>query len=375
MNQTISEQVPAVKFLLLQVLRGVAVVLVVHFHAIEAQTLYLDSSNHSWQEGFVHLKTFGAVGVDLFFVISGFIIVYTSRRYLQRGAGGEFFLKRLLRIVPLYWLVTGLVLVSQWALKQPVAGVEVWKSLLFFPFFDEERFIMPVLAVGWTLSFELLFYLLTALLLFSKSRHYMLWVILLLLLAISAGWWFPSPESWLVFATNPMLYEFVYGTVIGLLYLKTSQQKGFTSGLFPKRLVLVGAVGFLATLLVGYEHMGFLAATLSGEGAFMRALLWGLPSAFVVAGCVFLETSQVITVPRFLLALGDASFSIYLMHTFPIKALTVFWNKFELPFLDWFVLLATLLSVLVGWFFHVLVERRMLTWANSVFLPKQPLSR
>ena len=114
--------------------------------------------------------SFGAAGVDIFFVVSGFIMVVTTMK--RDMAPGEFLLHRIARIVPVYWVVTILLFAIVMYGFKPVGIMRMqpdWlaKSLLFIPF-DRDGRVEPIISVGWTLNYEMFFYLLFALGLFVR---------------------------------------------------------------------------------------------------------------------------------------------------------------------------------------------------------------
>jgi len=155
--------IAASNFLTIQALRAIAALLVVVYHAFDMWGARIDSAapGISW--------TNGAAGVDIFFVISGFVMVASSRRIAsQPHAGWTFIQQRIVRIVPLYWLLTTakLILVfffADLALRSGIDFDYVARSYLFFPVVDGAGHFRPLLPVGWTLTYEFLFYLLFAL--------------------------------------------------------------------------------------------------------------------------------------------------------------------------------------------------------------------
>lgn len=286
----------------IQILRAVAALMVVVHHVSDA----LKRDGLNW---FVHslgsLDQVGAAGVDLFFVISGFIMVHVGGSGFQgtREAIG-FLRRRFLRIYPAYWIVTG-VAISIWAAgvgfrSQQVDVVYLVKSLLCFPMFRH-----PLVDQGWTLSFELYFYVLFALgmfLLKSPGRF-----------VITAGAWFFL--SWLAgqatgialitrFLGNPMLFEFLAGAVVGILHRR---------GRIPTR-PLLGAVALVLAIVV------------LGTGAAMgvdwrwRTVVWGGPATLVLVASLSLPQVRGDR-GNPLLVMGDASYSIYLVHGFATMAL------------------------------------------------------
>jgi exopolysaccharide production protein ExoZ len=118
--------------------------------------------------------TFGGGGVDIFFVISGFIMVYTTQSH--HVGPFSFFVNRVVRIVPIYWLLT--LAVFTLAVIAPhllgatrAAPSELLKSLLFIPFAKSNGAVQPILFLGWTLNYEMFFYMLFALGPFSENAQ------------------------------------------------------------------------------------------------------------------------------------------------------------------------------------------------------------
>ena len=150
----------------IQVLRAAAALAVLFAHLWPALAQF-------GNENIIPNFTFGAAGVDLFFVISGFIMVYTSERLFgQRDGPGRFLTRRLIRIVPMYWALTTLVVVAWYGVKLPdhTTWTNVVGSYLFIPTLKPGGGTAPVLGVGWTLNYEMLFYFLFAITIMFQRR-------------------------------------------------------------------------------------------------------------------------------------------------------------------------------------------------------------
>ena len=153
----------------IQILRGMAALFVVFFHVSEMLLQYTDRQGIFCR--FASLWHTGAAGVDLFFIISGFVMVQSTRdKFQKNGSSSEFMLRRIIRIVPLYWLYTSVMLVLvllPFTLKNQVfSGWYTVASYLFIPVLNPASGLdLPLLAPGWTLSYEMYFYLIFALLL------------------------------------------------------------------------------------------------------------------------------------------------------------------------------------------------------------------
>ena len=289
----------------IQVLRGLAACAVVLLHAVPEGSQAIGA------------RGFGAAGVDLFFVISGFIMANVAK---DRSAL-EFLRDRLWRIYPLWWVA-----VLPWIFMVPRGPTAVLSSLTLWPVYAGGYYV-PVLKVGWTLSFELLFYLGMTLAIARGAALPLLAYGLFLVGALATS----SPL--MHFAGSPMTLEFLMGVVIAGL---------------PRRAVLgllvPAGIGLLA---LTSPAIGDVDSTLHPSWALWRAILWGCPAALVVWGALSLEPMfgrRLFDVP---VAIGDASYSIYLFH--PLVA-------FGLA-LPWMVRL--FLAIAVGWAMHLLVERRL----------------
>jgi exopolysaccharide production protein ExoZ len=289
----------------IQVLRGVAACAVVVLHA------YPDAQEAAGDVGY------GAAGVDLFFVISGFIMANVASGRTAR----EFIGDRLWRIYPLWWIA-----VLPWLFMVPRGGTFVLSSLMLWPIYPGGYYV-PVLKVGWTLSFELLFYLGVAAAIAARS------VVPLAIYAVFLIGALTTSSALLHFVGSPIVLEFLLGVLIARLPRRT-----FLGLLIPLGLCLVAITA---------PGIGDVEASLSPSWAFWRAIEWGVPAALIVWGALSLEGLLQYSAFDVPVALGDASYSIYLFH--PIVA-----HGFNLA---WPVRL--MLAIGAGWAMHVLVERRL----------------
>ena len=337
----------------IQGLRAVAALMVVFHHA------------HEQFPTFARLLPVnaGASGVDLFFVISGFVMTYTTG-LKSYGALG-FLERRLIRIAPLYYILTGftaLLLVSAPSLVHDsiFTPSSLVFSLLFWPQLNPggDGGVEPMLKLGWTLNFEVFFYVTFALFLrLSVGRRVVAMTMVLGLLVASAGFLHPA-EAPLSFWGRPVILEFALGCWVGLLDLK-----GWLSKIASPVFVCLIGLG-VAGLLV------FDDVDLSG-----RVVSRGAPALAVVLGTVGLERRGRVVTARPLLFLGDASYSIYLAHLYAVVFFRLIWTKLHLD-------TSTIISAIVfvgacvvtgaagGCLCHVLVERpltrRVRGWAEHL---------
>lgn len=240
----------------------------------------------------------GAVGVDIFFVISGLVIYLSTRD--KAIAPRQFLLQRLLRIVPAYWFYTLLMallllVASRWMPHQEFEWRHMLLSLVFVPAENPGGFgLYPTLSVGWTLNFEMFFYALFALAFFVRQRHQLVLITLALLLASEVLGRLGVLSH---FYNNDIIYEFLLGIGIGVLYRRGLVREGLW---LP--LAVLAAAGYAI-----YQM-----------DASSRLLHWGLPSALIVLSFIALE--PYFSGNRVLKMLGDCSYSVYLIHVLVLWA-------------------------------------------------------
>ncbi|WP_203099592.1 acyltransferase family protein [Skermanella rosea] len=292
-------------------MRAFAALLVVFHHA-----RYQITDFEVFYTGGVWL--FGQAGVDIFFVISGFIMWVTTS--LRPTAPGDFLRNRIVRIVPMYWLVTLAVAAAALLLPNLFRAVEltpehVLKSLFFIPHFypAAPNRIWPLLIPGWTLNYEMFFYLIFAAALFLP-RSLIIPAISALFAAISViGLVVPFEDPVLIFFADSIIMEFVAGMLIGRLYLEG-------------RLALP-AWAALSAIAVGLVWM---VALTPWEIPETRLLVWGIPAVLTVVGCLSLEFRDAIRKNGLLTLLGDASYSVYLTHILTLGVVRTAWNRLGL---------------------------------------------
>ena len=310
----------------IQALRGLAAVSVVVFHAFQ----WL--GDPFW---------IGAAGVDVFFVISGYIIWTVGSG--PEASPGVFFWRRLTRVAPAYWLATGVVIAiaALWPRLMPQVALSarhVALSLAFIQHHDPRGLPFPVLPPGWSLAFEAIFYGLFTLVLFAPEAARFRLIIAALVGVMLFGF-LDTPAYEL--GANPMMLQFAAG--VGLARLgQLGRRTGPRTGL----LLAAGGVVLLAAMwLTGLRSDLF------------RPLLWGVPAAMIVAGALALEPLAARQAPRALTALGNASYAIYLCH-FVTVDLTARAMGVLNPWV--FVPVAVAVSIGAGLAFHRLIERPLI---------------
>jgi exopolysaccharide production protein ExoZ len=317
-----------------------ALLVVVHHANHEAIDNGLASKDSLSFNGFID----GSLGVDIFFVISGLIMIITSRdKFGSRSNSFEFIKRRLARIVPLYWIFTILMLIAIAAVPRSLnhSAPSFWQfasSLLFIPVRDTAGLIQPVLGVGWTLNYEMLFYtVFTIAMLLPYTSGVSLIFGVLSTLAVTGIILPETSSAALVFWTSPIIMEFLFGMLLGI--------------------GLASSLGWIAPPL--------------------RWIAAGVPAAMIVAAAA-LGPQPAQSTPVSLLRLGgDASYALYLSHPFAINLTALLWR--HLPFSSpiAFVVGATSISLIVGIAVHLLVERPLLDLLHRrpVALMHHPLAR
>ena len=312
-----------------QAMRGLAAVMVLLLHATEVATERFGSRHQNWWAG--------AAGVDIFFVISGYVMSLSSGRLVRRQGGATEFLKRRLeRIVPIYWIATTLnVDLLLWVPALRFlwlrGSCHVVASYLFLPTWNTMHAALPVVPVGWTLNFEMLYYALFALALALKLPPLRMLTPLLIGMALV-----PLAVHARVYALltwcDPILLEFLFG-----MLLERAWRRGWK--LWPGVAWVVFCVAM--TLLVLFPRP---------DGTLLRPLLWGLPAVEDTVGR---------RVPPWMLLIGDASYSIYLTHGFVLPVVAMFLEA--MPWAEMRTMLPVLAASLAlclgaGWMFYRWIE-------------------
>ena len=283
-----------------QALRAVAALLVVVHHSL---TLWVEKISGSHQAAPSWMN--GTSGVDIFFVTSGFVMAISAPGLAgQPNKASTFLWRRLIRVAPLYWVFTTakiLMLVNVPSLSHKSLGGpwHVVASYLFVPSFNSQHEIFPILEVGWTLNFEMLFYLL-----FAAALAFELPLLTFLAPVLGALAWvgtFAQP-SWpaVTSLASPLVLEFFYGVLLGHFTLQRRLPGKFLSG-------VLFAVGLAAILTIPISRD-------------WRFLFWGVPAAAIVTAVVATEEPVGKRLPGWLLEAGNASYSLYLAHTFLLSA-------------------------------------------------------
>ena len=249
--------------------------------------------------------TVGAFGVDLFFIVSGFIMVYASDRLFgQRDAVLPFIARRVARIAPLYWIFTAaFAALAIWFGRVPghpqASATHIAASFLLLPALrPEDGAYLPVYSLGWTLNYEMFFYVCFALAL-SLSRARAVAALSAGLAALVLAGRFGALPWPLFYWANPIVLEFVFGLWLGLIH-----RAGWRLPTRPSTALSLIAIACVV-LYVPYID----------SASDWRGLAWGVPAAVLVACALGIETAGTSLPAKIATRVGDASYSLYLVHS------------------------------------------------------------
>ena len=350
-----------------QGLRALAVVLVVYAHSTDAA---LNLFGKSLQTDFFYLENWGAIGLDLFFVISGFIMTRVAPSYFGPGRWQDFLSKRAIRIFPLYWGLTVFSILTMLIGHQHISSLKVLKAVLFVPLFDGAKFVLPILHVGWSLSFEIYFYFLIGVLLFFNKRNFTGRLIFILGSLALIGSIQSFDNAMYKYITSPLLIEFMLGVLCGVVYdrlqqnTKLSKQIGYLS-------IIIGMTAAMGSIFWGYGQTSEVGPVLNNSNlALYRSINWGIPCAIFLLGCILLERNRLISTPRLVIRVGDASYSNYLLHGFLIRYILKGSIIISGIGADCTIILLTLSCTLASIPFYSLVEKPLTNFATNLFAKK-----
>lgn len=291
----------------LQYLRGIAALMVVFIHAKVAVNHFVPSTRLILpDQGFVQ---FGKYGVDIFFVISGMVMYITIGKCMRSDRGiGDFIIKRLIRVAPAFWMSLLLYAIALMVTgKIPDDAFRKFVTSAMFLFYPSESWkAETIYAISWTLNFEVYFYMSLALMccIFGKYGRVATGVLFCTYTFLFYNWGSLNFIQRLFF--SPIHLEFIFGMICGYVYQKKILQN-------IKLSVLCFAVGLF--LIVGTNVWGV------GDE---RIIYVGVPSLLCVLGAINISFNEKSFVHKALMKLGDASYSIYLIHTISFIVLSTF---------------------------------------------------
>jgi len=339
MNKAFEDKDRPSNLISLQMLRAIAAISVVYLHIV-----------HPYPNLF---PIFGKFGVDIFFVISGFVMALV----ISKGQSSSIFaISRISRIIPLYWMLTILVfllaLIKPSLLASTHADVtHLILSLFFIPHFREFGTLHPILAVGWTLNYEMFFYFCTWISILFVRRYY--FFINISLIALTYFFLGIQADNKVLntFFGNSYLFEFV----LGMLCFKF-----YTLQFFNKlHKVILIALPIICCWFMAYSEVNLYDLD--------RIFLYGIPSALLLLSLTSLESTSEIKnnfISRGFSSIGDASYAIYLSHLYVVEGLRrVLLNSFHIEnfYTNGGVFLVIFVVLVVGHFIYIYIDKPIST--------------
>ena len=339
----------------IQAMRGIACLLVFCIHALVTHG-GMGVDTIAW-----YFYPLGSAGVDIFFVISGFIITSVATRSADEPSPAlRFGLRRLIRIYPIYWIVFAIAVVAShhiFLAPEDMAQPSLWKEALLLTHNNTK------ILAAWSLAFEIYFYFVVTFILFIAPKRFLpiLWAWCAATLAASIyAAFFPTDWEWYEqIPQSPLIIEFMFGVAIaGAVRLKILP--------FGATALFLGCVG----LFVGCDVIRINA--LQALPPWWRVLCFGAPSALMVYGVIAIEIRRGWTLSLFWQRLGDASYSLYIWHQLLFFALLAACERLHLielvpgPVL---ILLWAAIVFPVGFLSYRRLERPMTRWLTMTLAP------
>ncbi|BAZ32372.1 acyltransferase 3 [Cylindrospermum sp. NIES-4074] len=358
------------KLNILQIFRGIAAILVLLVHGNALFKINLK------QNFIFNIFTFGFAGVDFFFVLSGFIIFYIHQNDIgKKYRFKDFIFKRFLRVYPIYWVI----LIP----RLLFAGKEInflicLSSFTLFPYPSP-----PIVNVSWTLSYEIFFYLIFSLFILNGFKY--LSPLIITWISLICIYWslhsvniltIPLDNILLQFIFSGHHLEFVFGCLAAYILNKYRVRQGTLILTLGIVLFLISAI-FNVYLLKTIANPHSIDINISEHVVPMNRFpffYYGIPSMLIIIGAVALDLNKEIRVPNILIYLGDASYSIYLVHASVINISTNLIAKMHLEQMfqsDISKIAILLIALIAGCIFHSYIEQPLLTTLRkNIFLSK-----
>jgi peptidoglycan/LPS O-acetylase OafA/YrhL len=333
----------------IQIMRGIAAILVILLH--------ISIKGAQYGNGALNGFYVGGSGVDLFFIISGYIMCAST---LNRDLDfGRFMLHRVRRIIPLYWLTTTIAwvifLYKPEMVNSSGGETSIWASYTLFP--TGAKYLN---GNGWTLTYEFIFYILFGLAIQKGTYTAMVVASIMLLALVMVGLVVPYNQATFNIVTANLSLEFIYG--MGCFYL-------FNRKIIKPNIVLGPGLCIAGALLLAAEAIFKIPNQEENRG-----WLWGIPMLLVFTGFLCLEgfiKGSSSGFKKLLLAVGNSSYSLYLFHPFTLSATAMVLKRMQMdanPYL--FAVTLFTVTVMAGYLVYLYVERPLVT-VSKQFLTKK----
>ncbi len=332
-------------------MRGIAASFIVFFHILNRKNIY-NTSYIDWLNS----------GVDIFFVISGFVIFSVAIN--PNMTPREFLRRRFIRVVPLYWFFTSIfILLSLYIPNFNSSSIfhtsQAIKSFLFIPHYHatHSKEIWPLLIAGWSLNYEIFFYIIFAGVLLTGKKFLFTKITILFSSFVIMKSFIKIENPIFIAYTNPILMEFIAGVLFAKLYYRTILIKKLEKIKYFGILILL--ISFLLLIISIHPSISVLP----------RVIKWGIPASLIILSCLLSEEYISKFKVIFLRILGNASYSIYLSHPFSIGACSFFWKKINYSFHGTSLFIFTLFSfsicIIIGILSYYIIEKPLLNFLQK----------
>lgn len=364
------------KLEIVQVWRFLAAAVVVNSHAFSRIIrIFPSRANDTFIFALAPSRTWGHFGVDFFFVISGFIMAWTNwDRFGIHRITQSFLARRLVRIVPVYWFATsaGVALLvfapSVFSFGQRLDSWWIISSYLFIPSrAPGGALFSPVIGLGWTLNYEMYFYIIFGLLLFCRREMALFTLSIFLFGSAILGSIFAFHDPVLIQNTSWLVMEFVVGVWVAVLVRQYGRPHRYQIAFISCISLLI----LIATIFVDPVRDNVIGLD------FTRFVFWGIPCAGLLYSSLFSNAHWLVgRLGDFAVKLGNGSYSIYIFQIFTLPAIarTFRWVHLDriLP-IDGLVLLLAALSIAIGYFGYLLIEKPLSIAAQTLIIRERPI--
>lgn len=319
----------------IQVLRAFAAIVVVMYHAVGLVEDY-GFSYSSYKFLTFNVGYWGSFGVDIFFIISGYIMFMIQDK--KNKSPFEFAIDRIKRIVPLYWLYLLTISLLFYIFPDLFRALNITPEYLLTSLFFISHYFnysYPVIYVGWTLELEMLFYFIFFILLFLKRIDAKIKILIMLLVFISLSFY----QN-----TNPIIFEFIFG---GFIYLFLSNFKIRNNNFFW--IPIIFSIIFVSLLNKEFENF--------------RLIFWGIPALIIFYSTLHIKEIN----NKIFLELGNASYSIYLIQVFTLPLVGKILAKYAANTHGILVfIIMVLFSIIIGYLSYLIIEKKLMSLSNKI---------